>query len=148
MKTHLIVAALLVTLSSRAALAASEGGDTWSKLQPGPLADTQRFPAVATTGNLSVLRRDNASVYGTPADADSADRSVQLGSYSHWVNVGYGESVRFLVLDGDGTERSFAWRFDVAPAVSEVDLSEVAPTGFPAHNVQVFVAEDPRFNGD
>jgi hypothetical protein len=148
MKMHLIIAAALVALSSSAAFAASEGGDTWSELQPRPLADKPRFPAVATTANLSVLQRDKPSVYGTPANANSADRTIQLGPDSHWVNVSYGESVRFVASDGDGTDRSFAWRFDVSPAVSAVDLSEVAPADFPDHNVRVFVAEDPLYNGN
>lgn len=148
MKMHLIVAGAFVALSSHAALAASEGGDTWSELQPRPLANTQRLPAVATTANLSVLQRDHPNVYGTPADASSADRTVQLGPDSHWLNVGYGESVLFVGSDGDGASRSFAWRFNVSPAVSAVDLSEVAPADFPEHNVRVFVAEDPRYGGD
>jgi Heavy-metal resistance protein CzcE len=148
MKMHLIMAAALVAVSSHAALAASEGGDTWSELQPRPMADTQRLPAVATTASLSVLQRDHPSVYGTPADARSADRTVQLGPDSHWLNVGYGESVLFVGSGGDGAERSFAWRFDVSPAVSAVDLSEVAPADFPDHNVRVFVTEDPRYSGD
>ena len=147
MKMHLIVAAALATLSSHAALAASEGGDTWSELQPRPQADTSRLPAVATTGKLSALQREHPSVYGTPADVNSADRTVQLGPDSRWVNVDYGETVLFVIPGGDGTERSFAWRFDVSPAVSEVDLSKVAPADFPDHNVQVFVAEDRRYFG-
>jgi hypothetical protein len=150
MKMHLIVAAALVALSSHAAFAASEGGDSWSELQATPLTETPQLPVVATTANLSVLQRDNPSAYGTPADANSAERSVQiqLGPDSQWVNVNYAESVRFVASEGNGIERSFAWRFDVSPAVSEVDLSEIAPADFPDHHVRVFVAEDPRYGGD
>jgi hypothetical protein len=147
MKAHLVIAAALVALSSYAALAASEGGDTWSDLQPSRRADRDRLPVVATTANLSTLRRDQPSVYGSPAEADSADRTIRLSPDLHWINVGYGETVRFVVRDGSGPERSFAWRFNVSPALSHVDLSEVAPADFLGHDVRVFVAEDERYSG-
>jgi hypothetical protein len=40
MKTHLVMAAAFAALCSHAAFAASEGGDTWSELQPRLYADT------------------------------------------------------------------------------------------------------------
>ena len=188
MKMHLVVAAALAALSSHAAFAASEGGDTWSELQPvagstlslttttaPSFSSPQRaFPIaaseggdtwsalesglskasptesikVATTAPLSTLRQEEPSVYGTPAQADSADRIVRMEPDSHWINVAYGETVNFVANGENGSEHSFVWRFDVSPAVSHVDLSEVAPADFPDRNLRVFVAEDPKYTGD
>jgi hypothetical protein len=118
MKTRILAAAVLATLVSHAALAASEGG-FWK--QP--------------------------NAYGTPATATPADRIVRLGPDSHRVNVAYGETVRFIAESGNSAERSFAWRFDVVPEGVSVDLSKVAPSDFPSHNVRVFVSPDPLYVG-
>ena len=51
MKLHLLTAAVLATLASTAALAASEGGDTWSEVQPAPQSTysiVQSAPHVAS----------------------------------------------------------------------------------------------------
>ena len=58
MKLKLATAAVLMALASHAALAASEGGDTWSELQPQPYATSERaasysLAAMATTANPS-----------------------------------------------------------------------------------------------
>ena len=129
------------------AAARSEGGDTWSELQPQPYARSSQSPAFATIAPLRSLQHENPSVYGTPAQADSTDRTVRLGSGSRWINVAYGETVRFIVSGENGAERSFAWRFDVSPALSHVDLSDVAPADLHVQNVRVFVAPDSRYRG-
>jgi hypothetical protein len=132
-----------------AAVARSEGGDTWSAVEPGISgASPTESLTVATTAPLSTLQRENPSVYGTPAQADSTDRIVQLRPDSRSINVAYGESVEFIAKGEGGAERSFAWRFDVSPARSYVDLSQVAPADFPDQNLRVFVAEDPRYSAD
>jgi hypothetical protein len=189
MKMHLVLAAF-AAVCSHAAFAASEGGDTWSEMQPQPVARSTRpftitdtplstspqgfpvpaseggdtwsvvqslanarstqSPVVATTAPLSSLQRDYPSYpspYGTPAQLDSANRIVRLSPSLHAVNVAYGETVRFIVDAENGSQRSFAWRFDVSPVVSHVDLSEVAPADLPAQNVRVFVAPDSRYRG-
>jgi ferric-dicitrate binding protein FerR (iron transport regulator) len=96
---------------------------------------------------LSTLQHENPSVYGTPAEGDFTDRTVRLGSGSRWINVAYGETVRFIVTGENGSERSFAWRFDVSPVLTHVDLSEVAPAHLPAQNLRVFVAPGSRSRG-
>jgi hypothetical protein len=154
MKLHLATAAVLMAFASHAALAASEGGDTWSELQPQPLVSSDRAASdqsvvVATTANLSDLRSDQPNgAYGTPVQDAAADRVVQLGARSQWVNVAYGENVEFVVPGASGPERSFTWRFDVSPEVTQVDLSKVAPAQFLDHEVRVFVAPNPLYNGD
>jgi hypothetical protein len=127
--------------------AASEGGDTWSEVQPQPYPGSTRSPAFATIAPLNSLQQENPSVYGAPAQGDLADRVVQLGPDLHSINVAYGETVNFIVNGADGTKRWFAWRFDVSPALSHVDLQNVAPADFPAQNVRVFVAPDARYRG-
>jgi hypothetical protein len=126
---------------------ASEGGDTWSEIQSQATARSTRSPVVATTAPLSSLQREYTSAYGTPAQLDSANRIVRLSPSLHSVNVAYGETVRFIVDAENGSQRSFAWRFDVSPVLSHVDLSEVAPADLPAQNVRVFVAPDSRYRG-
>jgi hypothetical protein len=190
MKLKLATAAVLMALASRGALAASEGGDTWSDLQPQPYAASEHAAsyspaAVATTANLSAseggdtwselqpqpyvasehealdtpvvvataaslstLRSAQPSAaFGTSVQDSAADRTVQLGPRSHWINVGYGETIEFVVPGSNGSERSFTWKFDVSPEVSRVDLSEVAPAQFLDHEVQVFVAPNPLYIG-
>jgi hypothetical protein len=137
------------SVSDASTQAASEGGDTWSAVQPSPLVAASDTPLlVATTASLSTLRtQQQPSVYGTLVEDTSADRTVRIGPHSHWVNVGYGDTVRFVVDDSSGAERSFMWKFDVSPEVSEVDLDKVAPADFLHHQVQVFVTPNPLYSG-
>jgi len=144
MKRNLVLAAALAAVSSHAALGASEGGDTWSEVQQQP---SSQSPVFATLAPLSVLQHENPSVYGTPAEGDFTDRTVRLGSGSRWINVAYGETVRFIITGENGSERSFAGRFEVSPAVGHVDLSDVAPVDLDVQNVRVFVAPDARYRG-
>jgi hypothetical protein len=189
MKMRLVVAAVFAALSSHAAFAASEGGDTWAKLQPQPIAGSAealtitttpspnapqrafpiaaseggdtwsemhaqarprstRLSAVATTGSLSALQSDYPSVYGTSAQPDSVDRVVRLEPGLRWLDVEYGESVKFIRTGAGDSERSFSWRFDVSPTRTYVDLRDVAPADLLDHDVRVFVAADSRYAGD
>jgi hypothetical protein len=125
----------------------SEGGDTCSEVQPQPYARSGQSPVFATLAPLSILQHENPSVYGTSAEGDFTDRTVRLGSGSRWINVAYGETVKFIVTGENGSERSFAWRFDVSPALSHVDLSDVAPADLHVQNVRVFIAPDARYRG-
>jgi hypothetical protein len=186
MKMRLVMAAASAALCSHAAFAASEGGDTWSKLQPVagsaqaltitttessnapqrafPIAASEggdtwsemhsqahsgstRLAPVATTGALSVLQSDYPSVYGTPAQPDSVNRVVRLEPGSRWLDVEYGESVKFISTGAGGSERSFSWRFDVSPTRTYVDLRDMAPADFLDHDMRVFIAPDSRYAG-
>jgi hypothetical protein len=178
MKMHLVVAAAIAALGSHAAFARYDGGDTWSELQANvvtpstqslDVAMTERYDggdtwselqpnartrstqplSVATTASLSSLQQhEQASMYGTPAEAGSASRTVRVGSGAQSINVAYGDTVRFVAQGQNGAEQSFAWRFDGSPEGSDVDLSRVAPADFPAHDVHVFVAADSTYSGD
>jgi hypothetical protein len=146
MKMHLVLAAL-AAVCSQASFAASEGGDTWSDLRSQATGRSPQSLVVATIAPLSSLRRDDPSAYGTPAQPDTADRIVRLSGRLRSVNVAYGETVKFIVNGADWAERSFAWRFDVSPVLTHVDLSDVAPADLSAQNVRVFVAPDSRYRG-
>ena len=124
-----------------------DGGDTWSQLEPKPYARSNEPLTVATTAPLSSLQRDYPSVYGTPAQADFVDQVVRLTGGAQSVNVAYGETVKFIAKGENGSERPFAWRFDVSPALGHVDLSDLAPADLPVHDVRVFVAPDSRYRG-
>lgn len=144
---HLAVAVAVIGLSMRAAFAASEGGDTWSSVAPGSYSGSKPIMTVATTARLSSLRADGTSGKGTPVVSDASDRIVQLSPSIRSVNVAYGERVTFEATDERGTQRSFAWQFDVSPVRTHVNLDEVAPADFPARGVRVFVAEAPEYRG-
>jgi Heavy-metal resistance protein CzcE len=101
------------------------------------------FASHAVLANPETVFGQHPKIYGTPAAETSTDRIVHLDPHSHWVNVDYGETVRFVAQSGNGSERSFAWRFDVSSDVWSVDLSKVAPAGFPDRNVRVYVGPDP-----
>jgi hypothetical protein len=148
MKTrYSAVVVAVIGLSARAALAASEGGDTWSSVEPKHYSGYAPVMTVATTARLSSLRPDGTSGKGTPAVAEASNRVVQLTPSTHFVDVGYGERVTFEAADERGTQRSFAWQFDVSPVRSHVDLDDVAPTDFPARGLRVFVAPAPEYRG-
>lgn len=87
--------------------------------------------------------RQPAKIYGEPAPAVTPDRTVRLRPKSHWVNVRYGEIVRFVAQGSNGSEWSFDWWFDASPEVTSFDLSKVAPAGFPDRNVRVFIDPSP-----
>ena len=88
---------------------------------------------------------DTWSNFGTPAENQKVDETVHLGPGSRWVNINYGETVRFVAQGSDGSEHSFAWRFNVSPNVDSVGLGEVAPADFPVRQVRVYVEADPRY---
>jgi hypothetical protein len=88
---------------------------------------------------------DTWSTFGTPVQSQKVDRTVHVEPHSRWANVNYGETVRFVAQSGDGSEKSFAWRFNVSPEVNSVDLSTVAPANFPRSELRVYVEPDPRY---
>ncbi|SRR5260221_5613834 len=82
--------------------------------------------------------------YGTSVSGNRVDRTIVVQVDCTYVNVKNGEKVRFVVKQSDGSERSFAWRFDVFPGVNEVAMSKVAPAGLLDHDVRIYVIEDLR----
>jgi len=101
--------------------------------------------APARPASITAPARDVGGGFGTPVDPDRVERTLRLRPGARWANVAYGESVRFVVRDRDGSDRSLAWRFDVGPDVTYVDLRNLAPAGFPLDSVRVYVGPDARF---
>jgi len=147
MKMQHAVAAALIGLSTHAAFAWSEGGDTWSSVAPKAYSGSAPVMTVSTIGSLSQLQSERTSGKGMPATGDASDRIVELSPSTRWVSVAYGEKVTFNTVGANGTQRSFAWQFEVSPVRSFVDLDDVAPADFPARSVRVFVAEAPEYRG-
>lgn len=77
------------------------------------------------------------SIYGQPAGATSATRTVDL-SQSTRVNVVYGETV---VLRGDAGQQ-FAWTFNGLDRRA-VDLAKIAPPSFGTKAAIAYVGRDP-----
>lgn len=102
--------------------------------------------ALASTGAWAASEGgDTWSRFGTPVENQRVDETVRLATDSRWVNVNYGETVRFVAQGSDGSQHSFAWRFNVASDVFSVDLGKVAPVDFPDRQVRVYVGPDPSY---
>jgi hypothetical protein len=129
-----------------AAAAAGEDGDTWSAVL-GLRAARSAPVVVATTASLAGLARAPDSPYGSPATPDAADRAVRLAPGMRSIDASWGERIVFIAPDEHGMQRSFAWRFDVSPMQTHIDLNGVAPSDFASQGVRVFVAARPEYRG-
>jgi hypothetical protein len=82
---------------------------------------------------------------GMPVIDDSAmlesSRVITITPATRWVNVTGGDTVRFIAGG-----HSFAWNFQVSPAVSVFDLQEIAPPGALPRPVLVYVEPNPLYD--
>ena len=79
--------------------------------------------------------------YGSAAPEAQAERTIQIGPNTRWVNVNRLETVRF-VIDQGGAQKTFTWRFDAQP-LRPFGLSAVAPAGaLGQQQVTVYVARN------
>ncbi|HEV2610760.1 MAG TPA: CzcE family metal-binding protein [Noviherbaspirillum sp.] len=85
-------------------------------------------------------QRSYVHLYGDPAPAATAEKTIEIRPDTRHVNVVGGDIVQF-VIDG----KSFTWRFNVARTVSAFDLKEVAPAGLLDRSVMAYVSPDPRY---
>lgn len=76
------------------------------------------------------------SYYGTLGGDPTASRVVDLGAVKH-VNVRYGETITFR---NEG--KQFTWTFDGLDRLA-VDLSKIAPAGFPIKALTIYIPVDP-----
>lgn len=84
--------------------------------------------------------------YGYSVPETQAERTIQIGPDTRWVNVNRMETVRFVINQG-GAQKTFAWRFDRAP-LRPFNLGDVAPTGsLGAQQVTVYVARNRHIDG-
>lgn len=76
------------------------------------------------------------SFYGQPSRDSAGARVVQVGSVEK-LNVRYGETVAF-----SSAGQQFAWTFDGLDNRA-VDLAKIAPSGFAAKPLTVYVGKNP-----
>ncbi len=101
--------------------------------------------AMASSTGAAAGDRNSLTNYGSLVAGDRIDRTIVLNPDAKYVNVTNGETVKFVVRQADGSERSFAWWFDLFPTVRVIDMSKIAPAGTLVHDLRVYVAPDPRW---
>lgn len=91
--------------------------------------------AGAASADDTLRHQQESASYGSSVPA-AAGRLVNLDGGVRWVNVAGGETITFA----RGAQR-FTYRFD-APggATAEVPLSRIAPAGFGAGDVRIFIS--------
>ena len=85
-----------------------------------------------SAASLSAAALTYGDLYGEPAEASLADRTIVVTSSTKFVNVKHGEIVK-IVAGG----KEFAWDFDGLPQPFE--LAKIAPQGAIEHNVRVYI---------
>jgi len=101
------------------------------------------FPAVAalalSAASFAVTATvTEADMFGSPAQAAVAQRTISINPKTRWITVERGEVVKFVA---NGQE--FAWAFNGMS--SSFDLNRIAPSGTLDRNLKVYVwpnAED------
>ena len=79
-------------------------------------------------------------LYGEPAEASLADRTIVVAPGTKYVNVKHGEVVK-IVAGG----KEFAWAFDGIE--QPFDLNKIAPQGAIDHNVRVYIERSEMEGG-
>ncbi len=69
------------------------------------------------------------------ANAGTAVRVITIDPATRWVNVSYGETVKFVVAGGDA--RSFVFRFD--GNTDRASLRDIAPQGANAAEAPIYI---------
>jgi len=93
--------------------------------------------------SLSAGAITRADLYGERAQAPAAQtivsavygRTIEVTGETKWVNVKHGEVIRFI---SNGQE--FTWYFDGVSRPQPFDLAQIAPAGFAAQRVTVYVS--------
>src|SRR6266702_2832037 len=82
--------------------------------------------------SLSAAALTYGDLYGEPAEASLADRTIVVTASTKFVTVKHGEVVK-IVAGG----KEFAWDFDGLPQPFE--LAKIAPPGAIDHSVRVYI---------
>ena len=85
-----------------------------------------------SAASLSAAALTYGDLYGEPAEASLADRTIVVTAGTKFVNVKHGEIVK-IVAGG----KEFAWDFDGLPQPFE--LAKIAPQGAIDHSVRVYI---------
>lgn len=102
--------------------------------------NTLKNTLLALTIATASLGAAHAADYGQTVDNHFSQRVIDLDAGTKYVNVTNGETVQF-VQQG----KSFTFHFETYPNVTEVDLKKIAPAGFDAGAVEVYVATNPLY---
>ncbi|MRW82726.1 CzcE family metal-binding protein [Pseudoduganella sp. FT26W] len=81
-----------------------------------------------------------ANNYGSTAPQTAAEKLIAVGPQTKYINVDNGETVTFV----HGHEM-FTWNFRTLHESDSFKLADIAPAGFDAGNVEVYVARDPLY---
>lgn len=109
---------------------------------------TSIFAVTLSAASLSASAAMRADLLGEPVQSASAqraivtalaERTIDVGSGTKWVNVNHGEVIRFV-----SNGREFTWYFDGVSQPQPFDMAEIAPAGFVDHGVKVYVALGDR----
>ncbi len=100
------------------------------------LAAMALFAGAMTSASSFAITKYDLLGTSTPMASSPAQRTILVDSGTRWINVNYGETVRF-VLPGAGEENSFTWRFDGLG--NQVQLSELFPG---AAQIPIYVNQD------
>lgn len=101
-------------------------------------------PAIAaltlSAASLSANALTAGDVYGEPANASYAGRTIVVTPETKFINVTHGEVVKVKVGSGE-----FAWDFD--GLARPFDLNKIAPEGALDHSVRVYVGASAQDGG-
>ncbi|MCH7345295.1 CzcE family metal-binding protein [Pelomonas sp. CA6] len=98
----------------------------------GALAALATAASLAQAATPSPTFANGRSIYGVPTQGDAGARVVDVNQVRQ-LNVVCGDVVTFR-----NGEQRFSWKFDVA-SHAPVDLQRIAPAGFAAQNLRVYV---------
>jgi hypothetical protein len=99
------------------------------------------FAALAiSTASLSANALTTGDLYGEPADASVAQRTIVVTPQTKYINVTHGEVVKVKV----GSEE-FAWDFD--GLARPFELNKIAPEGALDHSVRVYIETSAQDGG-
>jgi hypothetical protein len=115
------------------------------------MSNTKRFASLfaavaVSSAFLGSSAHAAGGATGTPADfgaltsSGTFDRQIVIAPGSHSVNVIDGETVRFI-KDG----QSFNWHFSTFSGEPTLALAKIAPAGFDAAGIKVYVDADPLY---
>ena len=93
---------------------------------------------LSTASLVAVATVTEADMFGKPAQASAAQRTISIDPKTRWITVERGEVVKFV---SNGQE--FAWAFNGLS--SSFDLDRIAPSGALNRHLKVYVwpnAED------
>lgn len=97
--------------------------------------------ASAFTLNANAGIFDTApQIYGKPAPATAAQRTIDITADTKKVNVTNGETITFNI-----NGKQFTWKFDLYHQEGVLKLSTILPKELHADGVTIYVAEDPLY---